>query len=571
MEIIAFSVSNYRSVTSAYRLPIRRPTVLIGPNNEGKSNILRALVASLQFLATLGGVRLRNDRITSQIRSKDIYDWTRDFPVSLQPKLPDGETVFDLEFKLSETEVEEFRSEVKSNLNGTLPLQLRFGAGETKLVVTKQGKGGAALTSKSQLIARFVARHINVSYIPAVRTASAANQIVNDLVDRELSLIETQPAYKAALKAVADLQRPVLAQIGDSIKLTLQEFLPNVKNVTVEISEDARYRALRRSCEILINDGTATALDKKGDGVQSLAALSLMKQVSHSGSSGRQLILAIEEPESHLHPRAIHQLREVLDELSVQHQVILTTHCPLFVDRTNLRSNIVVNKKKASPAKNVAELREILGVRASDNLRNAEVALIVEGEEDRRALSALIPVTSKRVGTALQTGFLAIDTLSGGSNLSYKLGQLRESLCTCHTLLDHDKAGLLAFAKAETEGLVVPADVTHVICPGLAESEFEDMLDESLYADFIKNKFGASIATPKFKGNKKWSDRMKAAFEHQGKVWSSKIQAQVKSDIADLVVANPTKALNPHKRGSYDGLLTAIETKLNRLDQGRKP
>ena len=61
MELVSFSVSNYRRITSAYKLPIRRPTVLIGPNNEGKSNILRALVASLQFLATLGGVRLRNE------------------------------------------------------------------------------------------------------------------------------------------------------------------------------------------------------------------------------------------------------------------------------------------------------------------------------------------------------------------------------------------------------------------------------------------------------------------------------------------------------------------------------
>jgi putative ATP-dependent endonuclease of the OLD family len=130
-------------------------------------------------------------------------------------------------------------------------------------------------------------------------------------------------------------------------------------------------------------------------------------------------VLAIEEPESHLHPRAIHQLREVLEELSVQHQVIVTTHCPLFVDRTNLRSNILVNNKKASPAKNVAELRDALGVRASDNLRNAEIALIVEGEEDRRALAALLPVASRRIGTSLQTGLIAIDTLGGGTNLSY--------------------------------------------------------------------------------------------------------------------------------------------------------
>ncbi|WP_328515592.1 ATP-binding protein [Ralstonia solanacearum] len=563
-------MSNYRSITSAYKLPIRRPTVLIGPNNEGKSNILRAMVASLQFLTSLGGVRLRNDRITSVIRPADIYDWSRDFPVSLQSKSPDGETVFDIEFRLSSDEVEEFRADIKSNLNGTLPIQLRFGAGESRLIVPKQGKGGVTLTSKAQSIARFVARHINFAYIPAVRTASAATQIVNNLVDRELSLIEMQPEYTAALDALANLQRPVLAKIAESIKTTLSEFLPNVKEVAVQISNDARYRALRRSCEIVINDGTATALDKKGDGVQSLAALSLMKHASHSGSSGRNLVLAIEEPESHLHPRAIHQLREVLQELSGQHQVILTTHCPLFVDRSNLRSNILVNNKKASPAKNIYELRETLGVRASDNLRNAEIALVVEGEEDRKALAALLPVASKRIGVSLQTGLIVIDSLGGGTNLSYKLSQLRETLCVCHSFLDYDKTGLTAASKAEAEGLVIPADITHTICPGLDEAEFEDLLDEGLYASFMQNKYGASLASPKFKGKKKWSDRLRAAFEHQGKAWSSKLEAQVKDDVADLIVANPSKALNSHKRGSFDGLVAALEARLDIIDLGKK-
>jgi putative ATP-dependent endonuclease of the OLD family len=570
MELVSFSVSNFRSVTSAYKLPIRRPTVLVGPNNEGKSNILRALVSSLQFLGSLGGVRLiSNGRISSVVRPKEIYEWSRDFPVSLQAKSPDSETVFDLEFRLSPEEVDEFRVEVKSSLNGTLPIQLRFGPSDSRLIVTKPGKGGPALTIKSQAVARFVARHIHIAYIPAVRTASAAIQIVNDLVDRELALVEAQPEYKAAMQAVADLQRPVLARIGASIKLTLQEFLPNVKNVSVEISEDARYRALRRSSEIVIDDGTATPLDKKGDGVQSLAALSLMKYASHSGSSARQIVLAIEEPESHLHPRAIHQLRAVLDELSTQHQVILTTHCPLFVDRTNLKSNIIVNKKRANPAKNVAELREILGVRASDNLRNAEIALIVEGEDDRNALLALLPTASKRIGNAIDTGFIAIDTLGGGANLSYKLSQLRETLCTCHVLLDHDKAGLHAYEKAKNDGLIVPADVTHVICAGLDESEFEDMLDESLYADFLNNRYGASLASPKFKGKRKWSDRLKAAFEHQGKVWTAKVEMKIKAEISDLIVASPTKALNAHKRGAFDGLTLALEAKLGQLDKAK--
>src|SRR3972149_4703482 len=115
-----------------------------------------------------------------------------------------------------------------------------------------------------------------------------------------------------------------------------------------------------------------------------------MRHASESRAGGKHLILAIEEPESHLHPSAIHQLKSVLTEIARTNQVIMTTHCPLFVDRTSIKSNIVVHDNKAAPARNVKEIRDVLGVRASDNLQHAELILLVEGEEDRKAIRALL-------------------------------------------------------------------------------------------------------------------------------------------------------------------------------------
>jgi putative ATP-dependent endonuclease of the OLD family len=56
MELVDFSVRNYRSITKAYRLQIRQSTILIAPNNEGKSTISRSLVMSLEFVSRLGGI-----------------------------------------------------------------------------------------------------------------------------------------------------------------------------------------------------------------------------------------------------------------------------------------------------------------------------------------------------------------------------------------------------------------------------------------------------------------------------------------------------------------------------------
>ena len=138
MELVSFSVTNYRSITKAYKLPIRRSTVLIGPNNEGKSNILRALVTTLEMLSRIGGFRIQKGRFRSSERFTEFYDWETDFPISLQTKVPNGESVFNLELQLSEIEIDEFEKEVHSKLNGTLPIELTLGQKQPGFKVLKK-------------------------------------------------------------------------------------------------------------------------------------------------------------------------------------------------------------------------------------------------------------------------------------------------------------------------------------------------------------------------------------------------------------------------------------------------
>jgi putative ATP-dependent endonuclease of OLD family len=371
------------------------------------------------------------------------------------------------------------------------------------------------------------------------------------------------------LAEVAKAQAPVLEQISKSIEETLREFLPNVKKVQVSISQEDRYRALRRSCEIVVDDGTPTLLAHKGDGVQSLAALSLMRHSSEAGASGRSLILAIEEPESHLHPSAIHQLKAVLAEIANKNQVIMTTHCPLFVNRASIRSNMLVHKNRAAPAKSIKQIRDLLGVRASDNLQHAELVLLVEGEEDRRDIEALLKCNSVELAEAIREGLLGFDSLMGGSNLSYKLSQVREALCSAHCLLDHDKCGIESAQRAEREGLLIAADSTFTVCEGMKESEIEDLYDVALYASMLQNKYGVSTASPKFKGSVKWSDRLRETFRQQGKLWNDQVEKKVKADVADLVESNPTIALNPHKRSVLDAMIEALKIKLNAISISR--
>ncbi|HVB58346.1 MAG TPA: AAA family ATPase [Candidatus Acidoferrales bacterium] len=459
--------------------------------------------------------------------SDRVYDWENDFPISLQTLEPNGQSLFNLEFALDNLEIEEFRKNVHSSLNGTLPLQIAIDhSGRATVKVAKRGRGGPALSAKSNAIARFVSERLEFEYIPAIRTAQSAEAVVNSMIERELALVEETPEYTQAVAKIRDLQKPILERLSQSIKPTMQKFLPAIRGIEFEIADADRVRALRRSANMIIDDGSPTYLRYKGDGVQSLAALALMRHASQIGAAQKNFVIAVEEPESHLHPNAIHSLRTVLDELAREHQLVTTTHNPLFVQRSNLSANIIVNNNKAKPAKSIEEIREILGVRAADNLRHAELVLLVEGEDDRVALTAILSSLSTQLKSALQGGGLALDSLVGGSNLSYKVGLIRDSLCAAHCFVDHDKAGKDGVQKAKLNGLLSDSDVTFASVPGLPESELEDCYNPDFYADTIQRSYRVSVQDPKFKSSKKWSERMHQIFIHQGQTWDDQIEAK---------------------------------------------
>ena len=571
MELVSFSVENYRSILKASRIEVGHLTVLVGPNNEGKSNVLRALVTAMDILKS--GIRLafhRGIRIRMPFayRGRDQYDWYEDFPINLQCTKPQGVSTFSLDFELDEEEVEDFRDEVHSNLNGTLPIALKLGQENVTFSVPKKGPGAKKLAEKASAIAEFVARRIEFEYIPAIRTAESSATIVNSLVGKELATLEKLPEFQAALTKIRELQQPVLDALSKNVQSTMVGFLPAIRSVQFEIEEGQRALALRRSTKIIVDDGTPTDLEHKGDGVQSLAALALMRHASEIGSKGKSFVIAIEEPESHLHPRAIRALRKVIDELAQRHQVVLTTHSPLFVARANIRSNIVVNENRAAPAKSVDQIRSILGVRSSDNLRHAELVLVVEGDEDKTALGALMRDYSPTLGDALDSGKLALETLAGGSNLSYVVSILRDALLSsCHCFLDNDKSGRDSYEKAQLEGLVDVSDVNFASVLGMTDSEIEDLYDVALYKDMIWNQFKVTIENnPKFRTNKKkWSDRVRDVFRVSGKAWDVSVEMSLKAKVADLVASNPKAAIHPTKRSVIENLGQTLLDKLQHL------
>ncbi|MDD3287484.1 MAG: AAA family ATPase [Alphaproteobacteria bacterium] len=568
MKLVNFSVENFRSITNAYRVDISQTTIIIGKNNEGKSNLLKALAIAMNaIISHAHDKKFRPTPISRQRylhrKSEQTYDWVRDYPVSEQDN-ENGFSEFRLEFHLEDREVNEFYQAVKSSLNGTLPIIVKIGKDGAPVVrVSKRGKGSKTLNERSDKITDFIAQRIAFNYIPAVRTEREAKSEIDRMLSEALEKLEEQDEYKTALKKIADIQKPALAELGKKIKEPLSEFLPGLKSVKIVVSEESRRLSYRRDFDVIIDDGTATNIEYKGDGIKSLATLGLLKNKAfRKGAS----IIAIEEPESHLHSGAIHQLNAIIRSLGEDNQVVLTTHNPVFVDRLDISSNILVEGGRASKATNISEIRALLGVRVSDNLSNASFCLLVEGPTDKRIISSIFAASSSILARAINEGLLVIDMMNGTKNLPYKLDLWLHSLCTCYVLLDNDKDGQKA-ASEIAKDLRTKEMIKNITLTTHSErpiAEIEDMISFGLYAQELNNKYNISMTETGFDRNKKWSENLKQSFLSVGRPWNDTIKNEAKDLVMHCVEAKPKNALNTNAT-PITTLIKTLEAALEKI------
>lgn len=553
MKLSSFSVVNYRSITTARKIQTRNMTVLVGKNNEGKSNILRALTLAMDIMKLYADEPRALNFSPRYLR--DRYNWERDYPMSLQEHNPNGFSSVDLIFEISEEEIIAIRTLTGIRLTSNIPVRVSINSSIAKIDIPKRGTPAFSNVENKRKIIEFVCNKIDFNFIPAVRTEEDALRVISSLIGKELATLDADQEYIAATDTIDRLQQNVLNHIASQIVTPLQEFLPSVQGIEIHIQKEKRRTALHRNVEVIVNDGTPTPIQQKGDGIKSLTALAML---NISNQADRVSVIAIEEPESHLHPESAHQLYETIHALSENHQVVLTTHSPLFVNRTSLKDNIIVNAGKATAVKKIKDIRDVLGTKVSDNLINAEHVLVVEGEDDKIALEKILPHMSESIKKAIQNGTLIIDDMGGAGNLPYKLSFYRNIQCKYYVLLDNDDAGRSAGQNAETQGLLNIRNTTYTICNGSPNAEFEDCLEKTAYAEAVLSEFGVDLNVTEFRGNKKWSDRVADCFRSQGKQWNDSMEKRVKLCVAKALPSDPSAALNQHKRSSIDALVTAL-------------
>ena len=552
MILKSFSIKNYRSILKIKDIKVCSTlTTFIGKNNQGKSNILNAISLVFDTINTYAEIQFpRRGLFIRELK----YRWENDFPVQKQScTSKNTQTLISVSLLLSKKDREDYFQTIGFKISPTIKVCTVYDRENIpKLTISSKGISSEKLESKETLskICSWVMDRMNFQYIPAIRPAELADNIANNIISLELSQLAPQKKDKldAALKQIEELQKPILQKLEMNLSKTLKEFIPDIKKVSLT-ERRSTYRYSRRYSDdsefyIKINDGSETMLSQKGDGIKSLVTLGMMRQKGKN-SIGKGLILAIEEPESHLHPEAIRQIALVVQDISKNNQVLLTSHSPLFVNRDEIQNNIIVGNNSAKQAKNMKEIRDTLGVIASDNLINSEFVLVVEGETDKKILQKYLSKHSEKISKWLEDRRLCFEVINGVDNLEHSLNKLLNMSSKYFCILDSDTIAKNHVKNAKRNTLLLPEgkDVSYYTLKGLEECELEDLINPKYYKKYVEEKTGVDISACKAfrNSNKKWGDRIKLSLQEKGKIYEDEELLKILNDIKKYICNKNTE------------------------------
>lgn len=576
MRLVEVTVKNYRSIGSQTRFDVEDLTTLVGPNNEGKTNLLRALGLGMYLierwstlpaeLSTDGELTgaaaahiLRSSRSATTFRRQESlgYSWVDDYPLSKQQKRGTHPTVIRLKFRLTEEEIAEYSETIGISNNGDLPIEMSLSRGAASFGVVKPGKGAAGHKAKAREIAAFISERLTFVLIPAVRTVEQARALLNDLTRLRIREIAKSDEYVELARKLNQLRQAAVSEVGAELTTSVQRYLPSVSSVQVVTTDFERSDTVD---DVLIDDGSITSIANKGDGVKSLVTLALIQELARERSRSHSFILLVDEPEAHLHSSAVHELQALFQELSSTQQVILATHNPVFVNRDRIASNVLVQENEARPAREIRQIREALGVQMHDNLDSAETVVLVEGLTDIDVLSHLLGSQSPQAAADIRNGRIAFKATKGSGKLRSHISREKSAVSRIVVVLDGDDAGQAEAKRLTDDGLLAARNVFLVRDSTRRFSELEDLFEPAEYVASLSEAFGRPFAAQHFANRSaKWSDNLASAAASLGIADTGEVLlVQAKICIAQWVTKTGTSSLKTSAVENIDALRLLI-------------
>ncbi|WP_457637554.1 ATP-dependent nuclease [Oceanithermus sp.] len=470
-------IKGYRSIRDEVEIhfPEGKPLILLGPNNAGKSNIVRALDLLL-------------GELWPGSRNPEDHDyWGRDPSGSIEIaiKIEGHSTLNSLQWRSTSGEI---------TFNGTDKngYEKKYISNEERhrlfaMVIEADRRLGYHLSyqSKWTLMSK-VMRRFHEAISDDEKTVANLKSSFHEIVDT----FKNVPDFLKFSDALGAYFDAFSMGMGYSLEVDFSAYDPT-----------NYFHSLR----LIPKEGDEPrSLDELGTGQEQLLALALAHAYAKAFYGG--LILIVEEPEAHLHPLAQRWLAQHMRQLAEDGlQIIITTHSPAFLSIEGLEGLVLVRKdsdgatytlqldsaslaehavgKGAPPEKvNQSTIIPFYAAAATEEILSglfANKVVLVEGPTEALAL----PIYLSKAGMDVLREGIAVIPVHGKGNLAKWYRFFTAYRIPTYVIFDND-------AKNDTDG-IKRADVLKAL--GVEESgipdltSIEDWVIESRFAMFGKD------------------------------------------------------------------------------------
>lgn len=362
MKLRRLQIENFRGIASL-DLALGDTTVLIGENNTGKTAVLDALRFALRDIRSRRGCAFdaydfHLQRATSEPTSSPAIGIRLTFREDVAGDWGDKRLA-----RLDRAKI----AQIDSNGCATVILKVgaRFDSTKQEFVQDWefQNLDGAPLTGVADIAVGILQSEVSYYYLAALRDAArhfdAKGTFWRPFLKESQLTAEKRIEIETKLSELNDLIISSHASFSQVVSR-----LTEVKNVVSMYGEDLvsidavpeRLFDMLAKAQVNLNTDTGAKIPvrRHGEGIQSLAVLTLFNAFLQAWNKGDPIV-ALEEPEAHLHPSAVRALWLLIEK--IPGQKIISTHSGDLL--SEVPSEAVIRLYKAAGVVSASRLKDV--------------------------------------------------------------------------------------------------------------------------------------------------------------------------------------------------------------------
>ena len=361
--ITSFTLENYRSFGERQTIPLEPLTVIVGPNNSGKSSFLglgrfiQKVVASgaQEAFAQEGGEEFLFHRPRPK-GSELVIRWESELGFySVNLSSPARQSQEHLEIGQPKPVPIRYSDPLTDDV--LIDGKRTFGSGELPFQGLRVLISQPERFDRDPIFPGFAKRFLPIVE-PIVKSRFVKLSLDSLRMDSEVVPEPQLAADGGGLAAVLALWRGSQPDRSDALEEFLRKALPEVKRALVRPSPRKSYQRLW----IEQKDGELFDAPHLSDGILFFTALAM-----HAIDMPPGAILFVEEPELCVHPRRLHDLVNLFRQLSSERpcQIVITTHSPILLNEFRDEPEAILlfqRGERGTRVKRLSELPELAQV-----------------------------------------------------------------------------------------------------------------------------------------------------------------------------------------------------------------